>query len=44
MPKTDPVVYTPMDHVVIHFGSPVGSQYTKPKPQEESTEQTEEAK
>lgn len=32
MPKSDPVVYTPLDHAVIHFGSPIGAQYTKPKP------------
>lgn len=43
MPKSDPVVYTPMSHNVIHFGSPIGSQFTKPKPSEEA-EQEKEAK
>lgn len=46
MPKADPVVYTPLDHVVVHFGSPVGTQYTKPKikPAENAAETEEEAK
>lgn len=38
MSKADPLVYTPMTHAVIHFGSPVGSQYTKPKPEEDEKE------
>lgn len=44
MPKADPVVYTPLDHVVVHFGSAPGTQYTKPKPAVVAEETEEEAK